>query len=138
MSKEADIALLGSVHLVAHKTELRPVLWVRRKLKGSESVLSLEELKLSAETKSFIEAVTVPTHYGRALVAPPGTPKRQLTLLQQGLQRAVNDAAFVEQAAKIGVDSEWASAEETRAAYVKALGMSAEAAKSLRALLGTR
>jgi tripartite-type tricarboxylate transporter receptor subunit TctC len=138
VSKEADAALLGSNHLTAHKSELRPVLWVHRKLKGTEEVPNLEELPLSVTTRSFIKAMTVPTQYGRAYVAPPGTPKTQLSLLRQGFQRAVADPEFIELAAKIGVDSEWASAEETRTAYVQVLGVSREAIGVLKALLGAK
>jgi hypothetical protein len=113
-------------------------LWVHRKLKGTEDVLSIEELALSPTTRSFIKAMTVPTQYGRAYVAPPGTPKARMDLLRQGFQRAVADPEFVQLAARVGVDSEWASAEETRAAYVKVLDVSRGAAGVLKALLGMK
>jgi tripartite-type tricarboxylate transporter receptor subunit TctC len=139
LTGEVDAALMGAHMLEQDKENLRPILWIKYKMAKWKNVPNLEDLSLSKGTASFIKAITIPSQYGRAYLAPPNTPKEPLGALRKGFKLAVEDPKFVRDAAKVGIQVvEYRGPEETKAEYLKVFETPPAAVEELKGVLGLK
>ena len=74
----------------------------------------LDEAK-SPETRQALEFLYLPLALGRSLAAPPQTPPDWLAVLRNATQAAMKDTDFLAEAAKLDIDIEPMTADETAA-----------------------
>jgi hypothetical protein len=138
LSGEVDAALVGSNHLYSDKGSLQALLWIGGRPKSSTAQL-LEELPLSATTRSFLKAVTLPSRYGRTYLLPPGTPQELVAVLQKSFEQTVKDPEFAALTSKFGVDAlSFQSATQTKAGIKEVLSTPPEAVELLNQISGRR
>ncbi|NIO11794.1 MAG: hypothetical protein GTO40_28730, partial [Deltaproteobacteria bacterium] len=84
---EADGTTVILMQINQEKETLRPIFWVSVKGPELTHLPKLEDLPLSAETRSFVKAVTAPLTAARTFLAPPGTPKDRMRILQAAFEK---------------------------------------------------
>ena len=132
---EADGTTVILMQIKQEKESLRPIFWVSVKGPELTDLPRLEELPLSAETRSFIKAVTAPLTAARTFLAPPKTPKDRLLILQKAFKQTVNSAEFLKVANKLNLGVRYYTAKETRDLYMSVLNTPPEAVATLKRLL---
>lgn len=118
---EAEASTIGWIQLYQYKNEFRPLMWAGAKGPEWTNLPNIEEIDLSSSTRSFIKAFTVPMDAGRSFAMPPKTPKPQVEILQQALERTVKDSSFIADATKMQVDVGWIAAEQTKNMFLLVL-----------------
>jgi tripartite-type tricarboxylate transporter receptor subunit TctC len=133
---EADAALVAASYLRSEKAGLRPLVWLHGKAANSGDAPTFEELPLSPETRAFIKVITAPAQYGRTYLAPPGTPREYMAVIQKAFELTIKDPEFLKLAARIGADDlEWQGPQRVQTGYSQMLATPVEALRGLRELL---
>ena len=132
---EADSTTVILMQIKQEKESLRPIFWVSVKGPELTDLPRLEELPLSAETRSFIKAVTAPLTAARTFLAPPKTPKDRLRILQKAFEQTIKSDEFMKVATKLNLGPRYFSAKETRDLYVSVLNTPPKSVATLKRIL---
>ena len=133
---EADGTTVIMMQINREKGSMRPIFWVAERGPELTDVPRLEELPLSAETRSFIKAVTTPLTVARTYLAPPGTPKGPLRIVQKAFEKTVKSKEFGSAVNKLNLPARYLSSEKTREANLRVLKTPPQAVSTLKRIMG--
>ncbi len=132
---EADGTTVILMQINQEKETLRPIFWVSVKGPELTHLPKLEDLPLSAETRSFVKAVTAPLTAARTFLAPPGTPKDRMRILQAAFEKTIKSDEFMAVSDKLNLGARYYSPKETRDLYVSVLNTPQESVETLKRIL---
>jgi tripartite-type tricarboxylate transporter receptor subunit TctC len=126
-SQLADQAQRGKIRLVVQAS-------TRKDPRYPELPNILDQAK-TPEIRQALEFLFIPLTLGRALAAPPDTPKSRLDVLRKAVLAAMKDAEFLNEANKLNLDIEPMDDVETAKAANQLFATPAEAVARIRPMV---
>ena len=97
----------------------------------------IDEAK-TPEQRQALEFLFAQMEIGRAMAAPPGTPKDRVEILRKAFDETVKDPAFLADAAKLKLDVSPISAAETASVVEKFYETPSAVVQKVRGALGSK
>ncbi|MBX9775132.1 MAG: hypothetical protein K2Y71_12045 [Xanthobacteraceae bacterium] len=108
---DAYSALATTIQLAVDRGAVRPLVRSRTPVPGWNQLPTDESLATNDTGRSLMAIRGIPQSIGRAFAVRPGTPPERVAMLRDAIAKTVQDPAFIEEAKKAKIHTEFISAD---------------------------
>ena len=110
-SSDAYSALATTIQLAVDRGAVRPLVRTRTPVPGWNQLPTDESLATNDTGRALMAIRGIPQSIGRAFAVRPGTPADRVAMLRDAIAKTVQDPAFIEEAKKAKIHTEYISAD---------------------------